>query len=57
MATLKCQTFGQIAFAFAVTPQLLVSAILLAIGVGLIGGLFPAIRAVRMPISAALRGL
>ena len=56
-ATINWQTFSQIAFAFAVTPQLLVSAILLAIGIGLIGGLFPAIRAVRLPIAAALRGL
>ena len=56
-ATINWQTFSQIAFAFSVTPQLLVSAILLAIGIGLIGGLFPAIRAVRLPIAAALRGL
>ena len=56
-ATINWQTFSQIAFAFSVTPQLLISAILLAIGIGLIGGLFPAIRAVRMPIAAALRGL
>jgi putative ABC transport system permease protein len=54
-ATINWQTFSQIAFAFAVTPQLLVSAILWAVTIGLIGGLFPAIRAVRMPIAAALR--
>jgi putative ABC transport system permease protein len=54
-ATINWQTFSQIAFAFAVTPQLLVSAILWAVIIGLIGGLFPALRAVRMPIAAALR--
>lgn len=54
-ATINWQTFSQIAFAFAVTPQLLISAILWAVTIGLIGGLFPAIRAVRMPIAAALR--
>jgi hypothetical protein len=41
--------------AFAVTPQLLVSAILWAATIGLVDGLFPAIRAVRIPIAAALR--
>ena len=54
-ATINWQTFSQIAFAFAVTPQLLVSAILWAVTLGFLGGLFPAIRAIRMPIAAALR--
>ncbi len=54
-ATINWQTFSQIAFAFAVTPQLLASAILWAMTIGLIGGLFPAIRAVRLPIAAGLR--
>ncbi len=54
-ATINWQTFSQIAFAFTVTPQLLVSAILWAAAIGLLGGLFPAIRAARMPIAAALR--
>jgi putative ABC transport system permease protein len=54
-ATINWQTFSQIAFAFAVTPPLLISAIVWAASIGLIGGLFPAIRAARLPISAALR--
>ncbi len=54
-ATINWQTFSQIAFAFAVTPRLLVHAILWAAAIGLIGGLFPAIRAARLPIAAALR--
>jgi putative ABC transport system permease protein len=56
-ATINWQTFSQIAFAFAVTPALLVSAILWAVTIGLFGGLFPAIRAARLPIAAALREL
>jgi putative ABC transport system permease protein len=55
-ATINWQTFSQIAFAFSVTPQLLVYSILLACSIGLIGGLLPAIRA-RLPIAAALREL
>jgi putative ABC transport system permease protein len=54
-ATINWQTFSQIAFAFAVTPQLLVSAIIWAAMIGLFGGIFPAIRAARLPISTALR--
>jgi len=54
-ATMNWQTFSQIAFAFAVTPKLLVSAIIWAMVLGLFGGFFPAIRAARLPISAALR--
>ena len=54
-ATMNFQTWSQIAFAFAVTPKLLFNAILLAAAIGLLGGLFPAIRAARLPISAALR--
>jgi len=54
-ATMNWQTFSQIAFAFAVTPALLTSAIAWAATLGLLGGLFPAIRAARLPIAAALR--
>jgi len=54
-ATMNWQTFSQVAFAFAVTPTLLVIAIICAALIGLLGGLFPAIRAARLPIAAALR--
>lgn len=56
-STINWQTFSQIAFAFAVTPRLLASAILWAVTIGLVGGLFPAIRAARLPIARALREL
>jgi putative ABC transport system permease protein len=54
-ATINWQTFSQVAFAFAVTPPLLIMAIIWATGIGLLGGLFPAIRAARLPIAAGLR--
>jgi putative ABC transport system permease protein len=54
-STINWQTFSQVTFAFAVTPALLVTAIVWAAVLGLIGGLFPAIRAARLPIAAALR--
>jgi putative ABC transport system permease protein len=54
-STINWQTFSQVTFAFAVTPMLLVTAIACATGLGLLGGFFPAIRAARLPITAALR--
>lgn len=56
-ATLNWQSFSQVAFAFEVTPRLLAQGIIYALLIGLIGGLFPAIRAARLPISKALREL
>ncbi len=54
-ATINFQTFSQVAFAFEVTPRLLGTAVAWAAALGLLGGLFPAIRAARLPIAAALR--
>jgi len=54
-STLNWQTFSQVAFAFKVSPQLLVRAIVWAAFIGVFGGLFPAFRAARIPIAAALR--
>jgi putative ABC transport system permease protein len=56
-STMNFQTFSQVAFAFRVTPQLLVSGLGYALAMGFIGGLFPAIRAARLPIATALREL
>lgn len=44
-----------VAFKFAVTPALLATGIGYALVMGFIGGLFPAIRAARMPVATALR--
>lgn len=56
-ATMNWQSFSQVAFAFAVTPRLLVEGVIWATVIGLIGGLLPAIRAARLPIASALREL
>ena len=47
-------TFTQVAFQFMVTPLLLVQGIILAILLALVGGFFPAIKAVRQPIIKGL---
>jgi putative ABC transport system permease protein len=51
------QTFSHLAFAFRITPPLLLQGIVFALVMGLIGGLPPAIRAARRPVAPALRGL
>ncbi|HLP26399.1 MAG TPA: ABC transporter permease, partial [Acidobacteriota bacterium] len=56
-ATMNWQSFSQVTFAFAVTPQLLVQGVIWATLIGLVGGLLPAIRAARLPIASALREL
>lgn len=54
-STLNWDTFSQVTFAFQVTPALLVQGIFFALVLGLAGGIFPAIRAARLPVTAALR--
>jgi putative ABC transport system permease protein len=56
-STMNWQSFSQITFAFRVRPELLVRGVVWAAVIGLIGGLFPAIRAARLSIAVALREL
>ena len=56
-STMNFSTFSQVAFAFQVTPQLLGMGLTYALIMGLVGGLFPALRAARLPIPSALREL
>jgi putative ABC transport system permease protein len=49
--------FSQVAFQFQVTRALLIKGVLYALLMGLLGGLLPALRAVRMPIASSLRQL
>jgi putative ABC transport system permease protein len=49
-------SFTQVVFSFTLSPALVAQGVGLAIAVGLIGGLFPAIRAVRTPIVTGLQG-
>jgi len=54
-ATLNFASFSAITFAFDVNAQLLSQGIIFAMLIGLIGGLFPALRAARTPVAHALR--
>jgi putative ABC transport system permease protein len=56
-STMNWNSFSQVTFAFAVTPDLLVQGIVWAVLIGLIWGLLPALRGAHLPIAAALREL
>ncbi|MGH7754595.1 MAG: ABC transporter permease, partial [Gemmatimonadales bacterium] len=54
-STTNWQSFSEVAFAFRITPQLLVSGVIFALAMGLVGGFFPAWRAARLRVIQALR--
>ncbi len=54
---MNLQTFSHVAFAFRITPELLIKGIIFALVMGVVGGLLPAIRAASLPIAHALREL
>ena len=47
--------FSQVVFQFKVTPVLVQRGLLIAIAIGMFGGLLPALRAARLPVTTALR--
>ncbi|MBS0396740.1 MAG: ABC transporter permease, partial [Proteobacteria bacterium] len=53
-ASTLSSNFTQVVFTFKITPALCVSALMLALVVGFIGGMFPALRAARLPIVGML---
>ena len=56
-STLAQGTVGQLSFELKVTGALLWTGVKWALAIGFIGGLFPAVRAARLPVTAALREL
>lgn len=56
-STLAAGSVGKLSFELRVSPQLLWVGLLWALTIGFIGGLFPAVRAARLPVTTALREL
>jgi putative ABC transport system permease protein len=54
---MNLQTFSHLAFAFKITPELLIKGIIFALVMGFVGGLLPAVRAATRPVASALREL
>jgi ABC-type lipoprotein release transport system permease subunit len=55
ISTTNFQTFAEVAFSFALTPAIVVAALVFALAMGFVGGFLPAARAARMKIVDALR--
>lgn len=53
--TAQTQSFSEVAFSFQITPAIITIGMVFAGLMGLVGGLLPAVRAARMPITRALR--
>ena len=54
-STTNWNSFTEVAFAFRVTPGLLLSGLVFAVVMGVLGGFFPARRAAKLPVVQALR--
>ena len=51
----QTQSFSEIAFAFRITPEIMLIGMVFAAVMGIVGGLLPAFRGARLPITTALR--
>jgi putative ABC transport system permease protein len=51
----QTQSFSELAFAFRITPAIIMTGMIFAVLMGIVGGLLPAVRASQMPITKALR--
>jgi putative ABC transport system permease protein len=51
----QTDSFSEIAFAFRISPEIVVTGMVFALVMGLVGGLLPAVRGARLPIVVALR--
>jgi putative ABC transport system permease protein len=49
------QNFTQVVFDFKVTPALVAQGLVIAVIIGMVGGLLPALRAARLPVTTSLR--
>jgi putative ABC transport system permease protein len=55
ISTVNFGTFSELAFGFALSPMIIVSSLVFAVAMGILGGFSPAVRAARLNILAALR--
>jgi ABC-type antimicrobial peptide transport system permease subunit len=57
ISTLNFQSFSELAFSFSLSPTIIITSIIFAILMGIIGGFLPSIRAARLNIVNALRAV
>ncbi|MEW6015063.1 MAG: ABC transporter permease [Candidatus Zixiibacteriota bacterium] len=57
VSTTNWDTFSEIAFNFAISPDIVFSALIFAVVMGMVGGFLPAVRAARLKIVESLRAV
>ncbi len=55
ISTVNFGTFSELAFSFALSPNIVIGSLLFAVAMGVLGGFLPALRAARLDILSALR--
>ncbi len=55
LSTVNWANFAELSFRFALTPGIIIKSLLFGLGMGLVGGLLPALKAARLPLLEALR--
>ena len=55
ISTLNFSSFSELAFSFALSPSIVISSLLFAVAMGVVGGFLPSVRAARLNIVSALR--
>jgi len=55
ISTMNWQSFAEVAFSFAMTPDIVLKSLVFALVMGFLGGVLPALRAARLNLVDALR--
>jgi len=55
LSTINWSSFAELSFKFTLTPGIMVRSLVFGVGMGLLGGVLPAIKAARLPLLDALR--
>jgi ABC-type antimicrobial peptide transport system permease subunit len=55
ISTMNFSSFSELAFSFALSPSIIISSLIFALLMGIMGGFLPSVRAARMNIVTALR--
>jgi ABC-type antimicrobial peptide transport system permease subunit len=57
LSTINWSSFAEITFRFTLTPEILLKSLAFGLGMGLVGGMLPALKAARLPLIDALRAV
>jgi putative ABC transport system permease protein len=55
LSTINWSSFAELTFKFALTPGIVLKSLLFGVGMGLVGGFLPSLKAARLPLLDALR--